>query len=142
MRRKCIPRTPLLRSADCAVCKKNYAEGVSYSCTKCSSANDRSAVGLAVFIAVAALMATTVLLSYLGRGTDEWAEERSSGRGCWQRFTLNSHDFLLKVFPLTAIKIVVVVWQIVFQVRIWSSKLDEHSVGVRVTFPRRLFCRC
>ena len=57
-----------------------------------------------------------VLLSYLGRGTDEWAEENVAGRNSWERLSLNCQDFLLKILPLTAIKIVVVVWQIVSQV--------------------------
>lgn len=90
---------------------------MSYTCTECSSGSERSAVALAVFIGIAAVVATTVLLSYLGKGTDEWEEENMAGRSRWDRLSMGCHDFLLKVFPLTAIKIVVVVWQIVSQVR-------------------------
>lgn len=59
-----------------------------------------------------------MLLSYLGKRDEEWEVEDVAGRSRRERLSMGCHDFPLKVFPLTATKIVVVVvWQIVSQVK-------------------------
>ena len=69
---------------------------------------------MASAVALAFLLAVAVILRYLGKVVDDDGQNQSHGMvrevfSCFQ-------DILIKALPPPAIKIVVVVWQIVFQV--------------------------
>lgn len=109
---------------DCAVCTDGYASGSAYSCHKCSGAAGRSATWLAVLALIVAIVVVFVTVSDLVRVVGD------DGSGtAWGRRRLAGRRFISKAFPLTAIKTVVVVWQIVTQV--WKHTTDERGTWVR-----------
>ncbi|MEP4445463.1 MAG: hypothetical protein ABJ059_18715, partial [Hyphomicrobiales bacterium] len=72
---------------------------------------------IATVVIAAVLLATLLLLRHIGRVGDTEATQRPSGpRGFVERKLTSVKVMVTKVLPLTAIKIVVVVWQIIFQV--------------------------
>ena len=92
----------ILLLPDCSVCSKNYAPSLSYTCRECSN----SAVGIAVATALTLLAAAVgiVIVSHLLSG-----EMVGSGRGIVDRLT--------RRVPMHSVKIVIIVWQILTQVR-------------------------
>lgn len=102
-----------LGAADCAVCAKGFAPGISYSCRECSRDITRSAVGLALVVGLAVLLFAGALLTYLGKGVHDGAE---GDRCLWNRKCRSCRDSLGNMLPMRAIKIVVTVWQIISQV--------------------------
>lgn len=118
--------------ADCAVCAEGFAPGIAYSCRQCSEGITRSAVALVVAAGLVGLLLTVLLLSYLGKATNDTAEEnpetphRVLGQQCW-----SCRRALGKMLPLTSIKIVVTVWQIISQVCgltiLWQSRYIRES---------------
>ena len=102
---------------DCAVCAEGYAPTVSYDCRECSDADKPSALGLVVAMFVVLAIGAVVLLAQLVRAIDSGCvEETDIARGSVERRCIHWKTVLTKVFPLTAVKIVVVVWQIISQV--------------------------
>lgn len=100
--------------ADCAVCARYYAPGFAYSCRSC--VGDERALAIGVFSAflVVAVMVVALVIAHLVRKIDHSGGSKSALQtmGCW--------SFIRRVadaIPITAVKIVVVVWQIVTQVR-------------------------
>ena len=97
--------------------------GIKYSCHKCSERSLGSQVGLVLATLLVLFGVLIVALSYLvavvkadGHAEDNLDEARGS-RKCTFSSTKKS---LLEMFPLTSIKIVVVVWQILTQVIVWE----------------------
>lgn len=77
----------------------------------------RSAMGLAVTAVVGMLLVAAIVLRYLSRVVDdETGELANASQGFVARKCAMFQDSLMRVLPLSAIKIVVVVWQIVSQV--------------------------
>lgn len=110
------------RAEDCAVCTDGYASGSSYSCHECSGAAGRSATWLAALALVVAVVVLVGLVSDLVRVVDD-----NATRTVWGRRRSDCRRFVKKAFPLTAIKTVVVVWQIVTQVRTYRESVwTEH----------------
>ena len=110
-----IPRTPVY--SDCAVCADTFSSGIAYSCRECSEDAMRSAMGLAITAGVATVLVVVILLKHLSKVVDSETGEGADGRqGLVGRKCALFQDVLMKVLPLSAIKIVVVVWQIVSQV--------------------------
>lgn len=111
--------TLYLSVADCAVCEDGFAPGIAYACRECSGGITRSAVGLTIALGLAGLLVAAQLFYYLGRvmsnDLDEGTEEVARNKGWGQKFSACS-SLLVNMLPLTAIKIVVTVWQIISQV--------------------------
>ena len=103
---------------DCAACAEGFAPWTAFECRQCSDADRPSAVGLLVTIAIilvavgAALSAFFMRAIHRGDGQDE----TEISRGSLERRCIYLENVFVKAFPLTAVKIVVVVWQIISQV--------------------------
>lgn len=87
---------------DCSVCSKGYTRTLFFTCTKCL--DSRGGVAIMIVVAVVFLCAIIVLLMHLVSG-----ETLHARRGIVHRIT--------ERLPLQSIKIIVVVWQILTQVR-------------------------
>lgn len=101
---------------DCAVCKQDYAPGVRYSCRSCVGKDRMVAIGLFSCFTVAALVVIAFLvvrlLEVVGDPTQEGDELEWVGRRSLLRR-------LIDAVPMKAVKIIVVVWQIVGQVSLY-----------------------
>lgn len=84
------------------MCSEGYSASLAFTCTKC--VDDRGGIAILVVAAVSVLGAAIALYRHLVSGEMDGAR-----RGIIHRF--------IKRLPLQAIKIVVVVWQILTQVR-------------------------
>lgn len=103
--------------ADCAVCSDNFALGVSNRCHKCSGDKRILAVGIATaMLALVVFVATMVVSDLLRVGADGTEKAQDEERVGWHRRLLSCHRILVKTLPLSAIRIVVVVVQIITQV--------------------------
>ena len=91
-----------LRSADCAVCSDGYAPQLGFTCTKCLDAANGAVLASLVLVAIA--FAAVAVASYVMSG-----ERPGKRRGVVER--------VARFVPLQSIKIVVVSWQILTQVR-------------------------
>lgn len=91
--------------ADCSVCQKGYAASSVYTCTKCSDWSRAVALGVVIVVVIllVALMAVFVAFVASAKSVDSWRKLFSNK--------------LLRALPLQSIKILVVVWQILTQVR-------------------------
>lgn len=109
---------PALRRIDCSACSKGFSPGTDYSCRECSYYDTRRAAQIASAVIVGAILFAAGIYTYLGRRVDgETMEGLAAPQSCVRRKCTSFRDSLMKALPLTAIKILVVVWQIVFQVR-------------------------
>ena len=81
---------------------------MNFSCLDCDGEDTNLAFGVAAAVIVAFLLAALLLLRHMGRS--------SGPRGLVERTVNSVMGMVTKALPLTAIKIVVVVWQIIFQV--------------------------
>lgn len=84
------------------MCSDGYTEALSYACSECS--NRGGGIVVAVLLTLAAILATVAVVSYVISG-----ESGESGRGLVERVT--------KYIPLQSVKIAIVSWQILTQVR-------------------------
>lgn len=115
-----IPQQPLRPTpvADCAVCTQGFAPGVAYSCRECSASSKKLAAGLSAVVGIVVCLVAALISWRMGsvvneRTAEDVAVARSS-RGPGRCFCPNLH---MRMLPLSAIKIVVTVWQIIYQVR-------------------------
>lgn len=88
--------------ADCAVCSDGYIPTLEYVCDECSDSDGRWA--LVVIISVLSVVALAVFVSYMVSG--EW---EGASRGIAAR--------IAPYIPLQSLKIILVAWQILTQVR-------------------------
>ena len=106
------------RLADCAVCMEDYVAGSSNRCNKCSDENQGLTVGIPTIVLFLTLLATILVASYLLEVVrDGPAVEGVQPQHSWRGNVRRSRAFLSKALPLSTIKIVVTVLQIVIQVR-------------------------
>lgn len=102
---------------DCAICADGYAPGVAYSCHECSGGGSRWALGFTIFLSLVMVVMARLLFSHLRSVAQERTEEDTDvARGFWRQKYWYCQTFLVKMLPLTAIKIVITVWQIISQV--------------------------
>ena len=103
-----------LFSEDCAACDEGYGSGFQYSCHSCQGSDKWAGIGGAVAVLVVAMAVVALGVAYLVGVVDRPISERS---GMWERRVLNFRDGLVSAIPLTAVKIVLVSWQIITQVK-------------------------
>lgn len=73
---------------------------------------------VAITMVVGGLIVATVILRRIWRvGDGETGDDRDAPQGFIEQKCFSFRALVLKTFPLTAVKIAVVVWQIVSQVR-------------------------
>eukprot|EP00752_Nemacystus_decipiens_P005318 g4824.t1 len=88
----------------CAACEADYSPSLSFTCTRCSSSRRQGLMAVTVIAAVVIACVVVAIVRYLVSTRPE--EERSAG--CF-------HRRILRAIPLQALKIAVVVWQILIQ---------------------------
>ena len=103
-----------LFTKDCAVCDEDYVSGFRYSCHSCKGSDKWAAIGGAVAVLVVVMPVIALGVAYLVSVVDRPISEKSEK---WDRRVRNFRDGLVRVIPLTAIKIVLVSWQIITQVK-------------------------
>ena len=91
-------------STDCSICEDGYTKGVAFTCMRCTS--NRKAISTAVIAALGVLgiAAGVGVIFYLISG-----EMVGSGRGFI--------DNIARHLPMQSVKIIIVAWQILTQVR-------------------------
>ena len=94
--------------ADCAVCSDGYTAQLGYTCDKCSDST-----GGIVVVAVLALVALSVCIAVV-------MYVMSGEAGCTGR--RGPLGRLFRNIPLQSVKIVIVAWQIITQVRLRSRQ--------------------
>ena len=99
----------------CAACEAGYASGFQYSCYRCHGSEKGAAIGGAVAALVIALVVVTLMVAYLVRVVDH---PTSEGVRRWEKRLSDFRDGLVRAISFTAIKIVVVAWQIITQVNV------------------------
>lgn len=87
--------------SDCSVCGRGYTSGLSFTCSKCS--NSAGGIILAVVVIVVAVTVIVFVVLYVMSG-----EARIGG---------GIIECLPRYIPLQSLKIVIVAWQILTQVR-------------------------
>lgn len=90
--------------ADCAVCETGFAPALAHACTRCSSSRREGLIAVTVIAALVTLCAIVTIFRYLLS-----TEHEHGNIGCIYRG-------LLRAVPLQALKIILVVWQILTQV--------------------------
>lgn len=94
-----------LRDADCSVCTEGFSKSLAFTCTKC--VDDHGGFAIMGVVGLFVLCAAVALCMHLVSG-----EMEGGRRGVVHR--------ILAHLPFQSIKIVVVVWQILTQVRIFQ----------------------
>lgn len=122
--------------ADCAVCVADFAPGYSNRCHECDRQNTALVVLCAILAVLLILFIAVVVVSYLLQGFEEGVDGRSSTdneeRRSWRQKLSKVHRSFLKAIPLSAVSIVVVVAQIITQVRAYMEYLiSAHAFDVQ-----------
>lgn len=92
----------MLENTDCSICSKNYKCSMQYTCEKCY--NRTAGITLiAVLVAFGMVIATSVFFHLVSGGKE------GTGPGIVNRLRRN--------IPLQSLKIIIVAWQILTQVR-------------------------
>lgn len=129
MRHAVLSACPLCSSClgscpDCAVCSNGFSPGTAHSCHSCAGKRSPAAHGIffSVLVVASALVVLVVmdLLSLVNGSEDLGDKMKGSG---WGSIVFR----LTGAVPLACFKVVVVIWQIISQVR-------------AVNFPRHTLC--
>ena len=127
---------------DCAACAEGFAPWTAFECRQCLDAGRPSSVGLSVTIVIMVIAGAAALSAYLMRAihSGDVQDETEITRGSMERRCINLENVFVKVFPLTAVKIVVVVWQIISQVKRNTNDTPaaDRSLGTLVSSGCRL----
>ena len=117
-----LPGACTLMEVDCAICSDGYTEGLGFTCDKCSN----SSVGIVVmavgFVAMASFI--VFLVMFLMSGELEYT------RGGFVKR-------LARYIPVQSVKIVIVVWQVLTQVRRAPIILSALSIFYQNTLRRK-----
>ena len=100
-------RNCAINQADCAICSDGFSGGFGFICKRCS--NSIGGIVVAIVFVLALLVAVILAVSYL---LSTELERGIQGRACVER--------LMRYIPMQSVKVVIVTWQIVIQVR-WSG---------------------
>lgn len=87
------------------MCSEGYSERLGFSCSRCAE-NSAGGIAVAVFLSAAIVVLAVAVVSY---GTSGKAGG-DAGRG-------TAVERLTRYIPLQSVKIVIVAWQIITQVR-------------------------
>lgn len=127
--------------ADCAVCAKGYAPGLGRRCNECSGPSRGLAVAFSsmalVMVLVVVILGSVYLLQRVGAGPHR---EQNLVRRSWQGKLKHYRALLGKVIPLSTIRIVVVVLQIVIQVGAVQDKIESNSYFRHVAIVFKRIC--
>ena len=119
--------------ADCAVCADGFAPLAAYKCRDCSDTSLPSAEGLAVAMVVILVSVAAVLSAHLMRTIDSGDDvENGVANGSLEQRCVHVENIVVKVFPLMAVKIVVVVWQIISQVKLYAENVGTVGIVILV----------
>ncbi len=108
---------------DCAVCSDGYTERLGSVCSKCLS--HASGIVLAAFFLVGIILAAILVALYVMSGKRTGTRQRLVDR--WAR-----------LIPLQSLKVIIVSWQILTQVRSIPWGTGRMAAGFQVP-PERLF---
>lgn len=112
-----LPRC-LSHDTDCAVCAKGFAPGASHRCHACSGDVRGLVTGLTTAGLVLVLLLVIIAVHSLLKPVSEGVQEGQDGEYCWwPRMISSLHKAVIRAIPFTAVRIVVVILQIVIQVR-------------------------
>ena len=98
---------------DCAACVKGYGSGFQYGCHNCRGPDKWAAIGGAVAVLVVVMFMVALGVAYLVGVIDR---PNSARNRTWEERVSKFRDGLVRAIPLTAIKIVLISWQIITQV--------------------------
>ncbi|CAN0174738.1 unnamed protein product [Ectocarpus sp. 4 AP-2014] len=87
----------------CAVCETGYSPALAHTCTRCSSSRRQGLVAASVIAALVVAFAVATIVEFLLSTEDD-----EGNVGCFRRR-------VLRAVPVQALKIIVVVWQILTQ---------------------------
>ncbi|CAM9385517.1 unnamed protein product [Laminaria digitata] len=97
----------------CAVCEATYSSSLAHTCTRCSSSRRQGLMAATVIAAIVAIFAIVTIFRYMLS-----TEHEEGNFGCF-------HRRVVRAVPLQALKIIVVVWQI----------LTQFADAANVTYP-------
>lgn len=128
----CLSRSPTFKT-DCSTCSKGYSAVAGYSCRRCTAKEKGLSAGVAVVVFALFYLLPAI---WFGVHLEKMLSGESRGRppireGFVERKLVFFWNMVTKVLPLAAIKIVVVVWQIVFQVRTATTCCNIGRCSVR-----------
>lgn len=136
-------RSPYItRFADCAVCNEGYAPGSGRRCHACSEENAGFALGVSTTVLLLVVFVVVSVVSYLlqmvGDGPHDALDQPRRwwrGKRCFVRRPL------VESLPLSTIRIVVVVLQIVIQVSNIEDSLKLTRLRYIAKHFQRIRCR-
>ena len=101
--------------ADCSVCSKNYVSSLRFTCGECF---DRTTVIVTATVLLGlALGVVIAIISYLVS-----AEVADARRGII--------DYMMQRIPLQSLKIIIILWQILTQVRTANEGRDRYRLRI------------
>ena len=113
-----LPGSHTSIETDCAICSDGYTEGLGFTCNKCS--NTSAGVALMVVVFAVIIVVIVFLVLYLISG-----ELELTRRGFVKR--------LLRYIPLQSIKIIIVAWQILTQVRPVTAICSTQNIWYTIS---------
>ncbi|CAM9755964.1 unnamed protein product [Ectocarpus fasciculatus] len=105
--------SPGYKGPYCAVCETGYSSSLAHTCTRCSSSRRQGLMAATIIGALVAVLMIVLVCRYV---LSAELEEEKTG---W------FHRRVLRVVPLQALKIIVVVWQI----------LTQFAAAANVSYP-------
>ena len=110
--------------ADCAVCAHNMASGIRRLCHECSRENTRAGwcviAVMLILVAVVVAYVGSNLLEDVRTETNTVNEVEPDTRARGHRLLRNGRKRLVNIFPVSAVRIVVVVLEIITQVQLYK----------------------
>lgn len=104
-------------NGDCSICEEGFSRGFAYSCKKCSNTARGSAVALTLTVVMVALLLVAIRFRrWRTVVVERLVRESEIPRGLARSTCSSRQWWILKWIPLSAIKILVVVWQVIYEV--------------------------
>lgn len=104
------------------MCAGNFTSAFFYNCHSCSGERETLALGIGAVCATAVLFIFLVAMCELVRQDDRGLDDEEGDTGRWWKRRTSCLELFSNALPRTAVKILVVVWQITTQVW-WSNSL-------------------